>query len=599
MIDRRLFSLPGAPRIIAAVAVLSCARALCVMGQAWGLASAVVGLWNGESLHAQVYVIALFACCYVLRLALGYAQDALLDRFSERVAAKLRRELVQVVLDEGSPLVQRTGTGSITTLLVEGIEQVRSYVHLVLPKTIALGVVPLVLLVGLFALDWVSGLIALVSYPCIMLFMVLLGHTAKDEAAKQYRTFQRLSNSFIDSLHGLVTIKLFGRSREHGTRVYEASERHREATMRTLRVAMLSSAVLDLFATAALAAVAIMLGFRLVDGSMTLFPALMALMLVPEFFKPIRAFAADYHASLDGKNALEHISALIQGSTTNDAAASGSTCHDDAASGSATNDDAAPASSASVAVPSRPRLATVSVHNVSFSYPDQPAALHNVSFSFSSPACIGIVGASGAGKSTLASVLAGMSDPTAGSFEVDGFALQTLRDPSWLSRVAYIPQHPYVFHATLRENVAFYTPNASAEAIDAAVRAMGLEQLVADLPDGLDTVIGEGARTVSGGQAQRIALARVLLDPSRQVLVLDEPTAHLDIETEYELKQRMVPLMRGRLVFFATHRLHWMAQMNHVLVLDHGRIVEAGTPEQLAHQNGAFSRLAAGAGGAA
>ena len=157
----------------------------------------------------------------------------------------------------------------------------------------------------------------------------------------------------------------------------------------------------------------------------------------------------------------------------------------------------------------------------------------------------------------------------------------------------YIPQDPYLFHATLRENIAFYRPGAADEEVERAVRAMGLEGLVAELPEGLGTLVGEGGRALSGGERQRVALARALLDRSRRVLVFDEPTAHLDIETELELKERMLPLMEGRLVFFATHRLHWTHDMDAVIVMEGGRAVEFGEPRALAAQGGAFARLAA------
>ena len=233
--------------------------------------------------------------------------------------------------------------------------------------------------------------------------------------------------------------------------------------------------------------------------------------------------------------------------------------------------------------------------DVAFDYADH-RALEGVSFAARGFSKIAIVGMSGSGKSTLANLLGGFAEPSEGGFlaswEGEEPRAFDLASDAWRRQVVYIPQDPYIFHATLRENIAFYQPSADEEAIARAVEAMGLQELVAGLPQGLDTPIGEGARDLSGGQAQRIALARAFLDPSRRVLIFDEPTAHLDIETELELKERMLPLMEGRLVLFATHRLHWIHDMDAVMVMEEGRLVEFGAPEELLTRGGALTRLA-------
>ena len=351
------------------------------------------------------------------------------------------------------------------------------------------------------------------------------------------------------------------------------SERFREATVKTLRIATLSGSVLDLISTLSLAAVAIMLGFRLVDGSIAFFPALFVLVLVPEYFKPIREFASDYHASLDGKNALASIQGIIA------SAAEG-------APDVASDEAAAPHD-----VPVWSEDSTLELDGVRFSYPEHEA-LSDVSFAVRGFARVGVIGASGSGKSTLVNLLGGFAAPSAGTVRAAGRQLADLREPSWQRQVLYIPQDPYLFHATLRDNIMFYRPDADDDEVARAVEVVGLGDLVAELPDGLDTLVGEGARALSGGQAQRIALARALLDDSRRILLFDEPTAHLDIETELELKERMLPLMEGRLVVFATHRLHWVHDMDAVLVMEDGRVAEFGAPRELAARDGAYARLA-------
>lgn len=572
MIDRALFALEGIRGALAALVALATARALLAVGQAWALASAVVHLWEGAPLADQGLLVALFFACFVGGQGVRYVQDAYLDRYAYARIDDLRRKLLQAVFGQGARIVQETGTGSVTALVLEGVDQVETYLRLILPKIVCVVVVPFVVLACVFPVDWVSGLIMLVMYPVIVFYMGLIGATAKAAASLQHEEYQRLSNHFIDSMRGIDTLKLLGRGKSHGARIFEVSERFREATVKTLRIATLSGSVLDLISTLSLAAVAIMLGFRLVDGSIAFFPALFVLVLVPEYFKPIREFASDYHASLDGKNALASIQAII---------ASAAVGEGERAAGD---------------VPAWSEEAVLELDGVGFSYPEHEA-LAGVTFAARGFARIGVIGASGSGKSTLVNLLGGFSAPSAGTVRAAGRTLADLRDPSWQRQVLYIPQDPYLFHATLRENIAFYRPDAGDEDVERAVRVVGLEDLVAELPEGLETLVGEGARALSGGQAQRIALARALLDRSRRILLFDEPTAHLDIETELELKERMLPLMEGRLVFFATHRLHWVHDMDAVLVMEDGRAVEFGAPSELAARGGAYARLAAQAEG--
>ena len=196
-----------------------------------------------------------------------------------------------------------------------------------------------------------------------------------------------------------------------------------------------------------------------------------------------------------------------------------------------------------------------------------------------------LVGPSGCGKTTLAQLLAGVVQPTQGSIVVNNHAVETLSIPSWRNQVAYLPQSPHIFSTTLRNNLTFYQPDATEEEIAHALELVGLTSLVAELPKGLDTVVGEGGRSLSGGQSQRVALARAVLHRTCRVLVFDEPTAHLDIETEWELKQRMLPLMEGKLVFFATHRLHWLSEMDEILLLEDGQVRDFGSYEALSKAN--------------
>ena len=565
MFDKELLKLPGMKAALALLLASSLVQAALLIGQSAFLALALANLWTGTSTDARFPMLAAFFICFALRRVLSFAQDELLDRYAQRRADSLRHRVLALVFGSGTPLAFRNGTAATAIAVTEGADNVARYVRILPPKLCAVVGVSLPLLIALFAIDWVSGIIALLAFPVIGLFMVVLGRQASARAEKQFAESTRLSNHFLDTLRGLESLKALGAGPRAVESVYAASERMRAATVRTLSVATLSSAILDLITVLGIAAVAMMLAFRLLDGTMDLATALTALILAPEFFLPIRSFAADFHASLDGKNALASMLALLEDEPAD-------TVAQDEIEPLAAND-----------------ITSFEACGINYSHTGADEALRGVSFAVPGYVKVGIVGVSGAGKSTLVDLLGGLRQPAAGTFRVNGEPC-ALSSDAWRQCVHYIPQHPHVFHSTLLENMRFYAPEASVEDVWRVVDEVGLRPLVDELPDGIDTVIGEGGRALSGGEAQRVALARAMLD-GRGVLLFDEPTAHLDIETELELKRHMLACMQGKLVFFATHRLHWLADMDYILVLDNGELAEAGNLGELLSRDGALVRL--------
>lgn len=569
MFDKRLFALPGAKSAIAWCIATSLLLAALMVGQAAALAWALTLLWGGSALSGVAAQLGAFALCFIGKQAATNIQAKQLELFAAARTEEFRQELSKHLYEGGAPLTQKLGTGAASTLCLDGIDNIEQYMSTALPRTVALVTVPFVLLAVIVFQDWVSALIALLVFPAIILQMVLIGSTAQEEAGKQHREYQRLANHFIDSLRGIDTLKYFGRSNEQADRVYETSEKFRIATMKTLRTATLSGAVLDAFSTISLAAVAVMLGFRLVDGSITLLPALFVLVIMPDYFRPIREFASDYHATLNGKNTLTQVLEVLGCS----------------AETVAKKESRTPG--LQVDAPKLEpwqKLSVLTFKHIGISYEGE-TALKDVSCSFGGFRKYGIVGPSGCGKTTLAQLLAGVLQPTQGSIVVNNHAIETLSMSSWRKQVAYLPQSPHIFSTTLRNNLTFYQPDATEEEIAHALELVGLTSLVTELPKGLDTVVGEGGRSLSGGQSQRVALARAVLHRTCLVLVFDEPTAHLDIETEWELKQRMLPLMEGKLVFFATHRLHWLSEMDEILLLEDGQVRDFGSYEALSKAN--------------
>lgn len=598
MIDRLLFTIKGVSTALRNCVLFSFVAGALIAIQALCLTTALVNLWYSQALLDQIPFIAGFLACLVARQILDNAQSKWLETFAANRADEFREALFEKLFKQGQTLIQQKGTGGFATLLIEGVDQVESYLHMILPRMTKLVIIPAMLLVLLFVFDWVSALIGLLVFPAIILQMVLIGHTASLEAGKQHKEYQRLANHFLDSIRGIDTLKFFGRSKAHAQRIFESSERFRKATMKTLRVATLSGAVLDAFSTVSIAAIAVLLGFRLVDGSLGLYPALFVLVVMPDYFRPIREFASDYHASLDGKNALRSILDTLGA---NGEISSESADEDTTAAINATAADNKPVGSSTTATRSAVDKTTSAINDTTLSSPAFSLELRDVSFSYGSSSSsnantfalenisatffggqrIGIVGASGSGKSTLAHILAGLTDPTSGKIVLNEQRLSTLNTPWWHHRVAYIPQDPHIFHASLRDNVAFYHPEASDADLEQVCSLIGLNSLIEELPEGINTIIGEGGHALSGGQAQRIAFARAFLNDECSVLIFDEPTAHLDIETELELKEHMLSLMQNKLVFFATHRMHWLSAMDSVVVLDKGKVVMHNDPSTL------------------
>ncbi|RPA60962.1 thiol reductant ABC exporter subunit CydD [Aerococcus agrisoli] len=570
MLDKELFKLPGIKQIMILLAGLAFLQALFINIQAWSLVKAISGLWHGQSLDAQIPWIITFFIVFVLKQVVQYYRDQKLDTFAYDRSQEIREALLEKVFRLGPQVVQKYGTGNVTTMTLDGINQVENYLKLILAKVVNMMIVPWIILLVLLYLDLSSGLILFSIYPLIILFMIILGFAAQAKADRQYASYQLLSNHFIDSLRGIDTLKLFGMSKIYGNSIFKTSERFRRATVDTLKIAILSTFALDFFTTLSIAIVAVLLGVRLINGEAELFPALTVLTLAPDYFLPIRDFASDYHATLDGKNAMTAIMTILN----QDELEEGQT-----------------------PIQNWNETSSLYLDQVDFSYDveEEKLALNQVNIAATGFQKIGLIGMSGSGKSTLINMLSGFTKPDQGSITVDGQTVDHLFQSDWQEQIIYIPQSPYIFQLSLRDNIRFYAKNASDAQVQEAVVVVGLEDLVSQLPDGLDTILGDGGRSLSGGQAQRIALARAFLDKSRRILLFDEPTAHLDIETEIELKERMLPLMEDRLVIFATHRMHWMENMDQIYVMDQGQIVASGTLDDLiADTNGPFMTLAQG-----
>lgn len=578
--DKNLLGYKGVKPVFLIVGFLTLVQSLSILLLATWLAEVISALFAGEPLKEQWGTALLFLLAFLVRHACAMLMSRVSYRFAEATGSTMRREMMDKLFQLGPRMVGGRGTGDLVTLVLEGVTKFRTYLESIIPRMVGMSITPILVLIYVYTLDTSSGVILTITMPIIIVFMILIGMTARKQMDRQLKSYRTLSNHFVDSLRGLETLKFLGRSRSHSESIATVSDRYRSATMRTLRVAFLSSFALDFFTMLSVASVAVSLGLRLVNEQMTLVTGLTILILAPEYFLPVRLVGSDFHATLDGKEAAEAMKSIID---------------QDEVKAEVLNESGEPLTESSVSVSEQifrwNENSVLTLNNVSVKYEEAGASsLEAVNLGFKGASKVGIIGESGAGKSTLIDILGGFLHPTSGNITVNGTVVSALTDEAWRKQTSYIPQRPYIFSGTLADNIRFYYPDASMEAVAAAVKATGLSELVATLPSGLQEMIGGGGRSLSGGQEQRVALARALLS-SRPIMLLDEPTAHLDIETEYELKETMLPLFEGKLVFLATHRLHWMLDMDVIVVMKQGKVAEIGTHQELLARKGAYYEL--------
>lgn len=551
----------GARKVYSLLILLIIGETLAVIAQAFFLARAITFLFQRTPIGDVITDIGFFFVAFILRYILEHMERFVAERYAAVSINRLRNEMVERFFQNGFLTSGKMGTGHLVTLAMEGVDHVKKYIEIIGIRTFKSVIMPVMIAIFVFLYDKISALILIGTVPIVIIFMILLGMAAEKMADKQFATYTRLSNHFIDSLRGLETLAYLGKSRSHAKKIEQVSDDYRKATMKTLRVAFLSSFALDFFTSLAIAFVAVGLGLRLIDGHITLLPALTILILAPEYFAPIKQVGKDYHATLDGQVAMTQIENLLdQGVSEN--------------------------------INSVENLLPVNIKTVSMNHvtveKERKNLLTDISFE-AEKGWMGIVGETGAGKSTLINALAGRLPITKGNIEVDGVDVNEQRN-HWYEKIAYIPQHPYIFPLSLADNIRFYEPDATDESVTKMIEKIGLASLVDRFPNGINEMIGEGGRTLSGGQAQRIAVARALLS-KKPIILLDEPTAHLDIETEYEIKQLMLDVFQDKMVILATHRLHWMQNMDQVILLDNGKMEAKGSHKSLLQDNTAYSQF--------
>ncbi|MFC8789600.1 thiol reductant ABC exporter subunit CydD [Streptomyces cinereoruber] len=550
-IDPRLLRYARATRVfLTAMVVLGLVGAALVVAQAMLIAEIVVGSFQeGRSVSALATPLLLLAGVAVARGLVSWLTELAAHRASAAVKSELRGRLLGRAAALGPGWLGGQRAGSLIALATRGVDALDDYFARYLPQLGLAVVVPVAVLARIVTEDWVSAAIIVVTLPLIPLFMILIGWYTQARMDRQWKLLSRLSGHFLDVVAGLPTLKIFGRAKAQAESIRAITSEYRQATMRTLRIAFLSSFALELLATLSVALVAVTIGMRLVHGDLDLYTGLVILILAPEAYLPLRQVGAQYHAAAEGLAAAEEIFDVLEQPVRN-----GGT-------------GAAPDSV-------RLELDAVTVRHAGRAEP----SLDAVTLTVEPGETVALVGPSGAGKSTLLDVVLGFTAPEpGGSVRVGGEDLAGLDPEAWRSRIAWVPQRPYLFAGTIAENVRLARPDASDEAIREALRDAGADGFVTELPDGLDTLLGEDGAGLSAGQRQRLALARAFL-ADRPLLLLDEPTAALDGETEAGVVDAVRRLAAGRTVLLVVHRPALLAVADRVVGLGTNTVAPTASP---------------------
>lgn len=552
--------------------LLGLCSALLILAQAWLLASLLHKLMV---LHLPrdtlIPCFLLLLSCFVARGAISWLRERVGFCCGMAIRRKLRKMLSDRLELAGPAWIQGKPAGSWAALLLEQIENMQDYYARYLPQMVLAVIVPCIILIALFPINWAAAVILLVTAPLIPLFMALVGLGAADANRKNFKALSRLSGHFLDRLRGLDTLRLFYRAQAETADMMSASENFRRRTMEVLRLAFLSSAVLEFFASLAIAVVAVYFGFSYLGQfhfgdygtGVTLFSGFIVLILAPEFFQPLRDLGIFYHAKAQAVGAADELHRFLHSSEKVSAPQGTVTLNKDGA-------------------------LIIQAREVIIFAPDNTVLAGPLSFTLLPKQRVALVGQSGAGKSSLLYLLSGFL-PYQGSLTVNGVELQDIKRENWHHQLAWVGQHPHLPGNTLRDNLPADAKGDNCS-LEKVLELAGVSEFLAGLPQGLDTLPGDQNVRLSVGQAQRIAVARALLKPAK-LLLLDEPAASLDSENERHVMHALKLASQQQTTLLVTHQLNQLAEWDQIWVMVDGKLVQQGSYPQLAGQSGPLADL--------
>lgn len=554
--------------------LLGFASGILIIAQAWLLAR-ILHHMIMENIPREALLMPFIqlVLVFVLRAWVVWLRERVGFHAGQQIRFEIRRQVLDRLQQAGPAWIQGKPAGSWATLILEQIDDMHDYYARYLPQMALAACVPLLIVVAIFPSNWVAALILLATAPLIPLFMALVGMGAADANRRNFLALARLSGHFLDRLRGMDTLRIFGRGKAETDNIREASQDFRQRTMEVLRLAFLSSGVLEFFTSLSIALVAVYFGFSYLGelnfgsygAAVTLSSGFLALILAPEFFQPLRDLGTFYHAKAQAVGAADSLKTFLE---------------------------------APLAHPEQGEQILETSESVSLcakdlfiTSPEGKMLVGPLNFTLNAGQRVVLVGQSGSGKSSLLNALAGFL-PYSGSLKVNGIELRHLQPESWHRLMSWVGQNPQLPAATLRENVLLGNPEASEEQLHQALEKAWVNEFLPQLPDGIDTAVGEQSARLSVGQAQRVAVARALLAPCR-LLLLDEPAASLDAHSEQRVMQALGEASTQQTTLMVTHQLEGITEWDAIWVMENGQIIEQGSYSQLVAANGVFASLLA------
>ena len=564
-VERRLLGQAAVRRSLAVSVGIGLVAAATIPVQAVvlaGLLAAAMGARDPDPLPAVLWL----GGAALVRGLCALAGELTAGRGAQTVKADLRRRLLRAALGR-APGGGEVAGGDVATLAGRGLDALDAYIGRCLPDLVLAAAVPIALVAVIGALDWLSAVTVATVLVLFPVFGILVGQSSSRLATRRWRQVEAFGRQIADVFEGLPVLRALGMSARQRERIAEAAEGLRAASLSTLRVALLSALVLDTLASVSVALVAVPLGLRLLSGSIRLAPALAVLLIAPEAFLPLRRASAEFHESTEGLAAARRAMDLI---------AAGAPEHPDP--DPRRRAGPAPSRQPGMRAPGDPARVPVALRDVWVELPGRAEPVLEGAWLTVEPGeKVVLVGPNGGGKSTTLALLLGFIAPSRGAVTVGGTDLRELDLEAWRRRLSYLPEHPTLLAGSLAANLRLADRGAPDERLAEVLAQMHASTLLARLPGGLDTRLGEGGRAVSAGERQRIALARALLRPA-SLHLLDEPTAHLDERAEAAVVEALRRGLAGHSALIVTHRAAVAALGDRVVTLDRGRFVPAPAP---------------------